>query len=347
MQGDVDGSAAALWRLAGLGFPMAIRVAATLRVADHVENGVRTIEALAEACGADQDALDRLVHYLCARDVLAMDSEGVLSVPALGRPLLSDHPAHVRQWLDVETGGRGELAYFGLLHSIRTGQAAFPVVYGKDFWSDVQESPERVEAFNQLLGYDVDARGPSLAEDLDWSRFERVLDVGGGDGSLLQHILQRHDHISGAVYDLPGACASAEETFHRSGLDGRAWTVQGSFFDPIPAGYDVYVLSLVLHDWNDEDTVRILQRCREAAGAHGRILVIETMSRQRVHTGMDLRMMVIYGARERDAEDLRRLADQAGLEVSTVEESGQSTVVELVSAPAAELVGSGAGATLP
>lgn len=331
MLGDSDGQAAELWRMAGLGTPMAIRTAATLRLADHIQAGHGELTDLAAQCEADPTALRRLVAYLAVRGVLDYDHNGHVILTDLGRPLLSTHPSGVREWFDIQTGGRGELSFVELLHSVRTGQAAFPVRYGTDFWDDLAADPDRVEAFNRRLGTDVASRSAQILNAVDWKQHSTVLDIGGGDGSLLLSLLEANPHLSGAIYDLEGACLSAQQNFASSPAGGRARTLQGSFFDPIPTGFDVYVLSLVLHDWQDQECIQILRRCREAAANSSRVLLIETVAADgfRVHTGMDLRMLVIYGAQERTADQLAALGHAAGLQISAVTPAGDSTVVEL------------------
>ncbi|MGR6975147.1 methyltransferase [Streptomyces cynarae] len=331
--GDGDGSAAKLWAMASLGTPMALRVAATLRIADHIAAGCRTAAELAEAADAHTEALDRLLRYLAVRGVLERDESGRYALTPLGEPLREDHPAGIRAWFDIDGAGRGELSFVELLHSVRTGEAAFPVRYGREYWEDLTADPDRVASFNKLLGADVAERAPGVVAAFDWGSLGHVVDVGGGDGSLLAELLRANPDLRGTVVDLPDAVHAAKERF-AAGLGDRADAVAGSFFDPLPPGAGGYVLSLVLHDWDDEPATAILRRCAEAAGADGSVFVIETVGSggHTPHTGMDLRMLCVYGAKERGIAEFSALGAAAGLHVVAVHPAGPSVIIELAAA---------------
>ncbi|WUQ33233.1 methyltransferase (plasmid) [Streptomyces sp. NBC_00239] len=317
--------------MANLGTPMAVRTAATLRIADHITAGRHTAQELAEAAGVHAGALERLLNYLAVRGVFDRDDEGRYTLTALGEPLREDHPSGVRAWFDVEGSGRGELSFVDLPHSIRTGEAAFPVRYGRPFWEDLAADADRAASFNKLLGDDVAVRSPGIATGFDWASVGHVVDVGGGNGSLLTALLTEHPGLRGTVVDLPDAVQSAKETFAAAGLDHRANAVAGSFFDELPAGAGGYVLSLILHDWDDEQATAILRRCAEAAGTGGSVFVIESIgsSGDSPHTGMDLRMLCIYGAKERGVAEFTELAAAAGLRLAAVHPAGPSAIIEL------------------
>jgi hypothetical protein len=330
MIGDQDGMARRLWSMAGLGTPMAVRVAATLRIADHLADGQRTAAELAGVTGTDPDALERLLRYLAVRGVFDRDEDGRYTLTPLSQPLREDHPSGIRPWFDVEGMGWGELSFVELLHSIRTGEACFPKRYGRPYWEDLAADPARTASFNALLGADVAVRSPGIVAAFNWASLRHVIDVGGGDGSLLTAILQANPGLRGTVFDLPEAAQTAKEAFAAAGLDGRADAVAGSFFDPIPSGAGAYVLSLILHDWDDESSVAILRRCAEAAGPGGRVLVIESIGEgEETHTGMDLRMLVLYGARERGVAEFTALAERAGLSFVAAHKAGPSAIIEL------------------
>jgi O-methyltransferase len=331
MLGDEDGTAAKLWAMANLGTPMAVRVAATLGIADHIAAGARTVPELAEAVSADADALDRLMRYLTVRGVLSRDESGRYALTAQGQPLRTDHPAGIRGWLDMEGVGRAELSFVELLHSIRTGEAAFTKRYGRPFWDDLAADPGRSASFDALLGADVAERSPGIVTGYDWGSLGHVVDVGGGDGSLLIALLSEYPNLRGTVVDLPSAAETARKALTAAGLAHRGDVVAGSFFDPLPPGAGGYVLSLIIHDWADDEARAILRRCAEAAGADGSVFVIETIGDDgdAPHTGMDLRMLVVYGAKERGVAELAALGADVGLRLAGVHRAGPSVIVEL------------------
>jgi hypothetical protein len=331
---DGDRPAARLWAMAHLGTPMAIRVAATLGIADHLATGPRHGAELAEAVDADPDALERLLRYLSVRGILARDHSGRYALTELGEPLRTGHPANLRPGLDINSVGRADLAFVQLLHSVRTGEAGYPRQYGSGFWEDLAADPVRRERFTAWMGSDVPARSPEILDGYDWDSLRHVVDVGGGSGALSIALLRRCPDLRATIVDLPETADDAPKAVAASGLADRCEVVGGSFFDPLPPGAGGYLLSLILHDWADEPARAILRRCAEAAGARGRVFVVERTGADggNPHTGMDLRMLVLYGGKERDVAALAALAADAGLDVAAVHPAGAFAIVELVRA---------------
>jgi hypothetical protein len=326
-----------LWALADLATPMAIRVAATLRLADRIARGVRTAPALAESVQAHPEALDRLLRHLVTAGLLArtdtdQDAAGQYALTELGEALRDDYPARLRPMLDVGSAiGRADLSLVHLLHSIRTGEPCFPAQYGRPFWDDLAADSERTASFDEQMGADVAADAPDVAAAYDWGSLGHVMDVGGGNGALLVCILRAHPGLRGTVFDLPETAEAARKTLAAAGLAARADAVAGSFFDPIPSGASGYILSAILHDWPESAALAILRRCAEAAGRSGRVFVVEKIGGDgtRLRTGMDLRMLAYFGGRERDIAELTALAEACGLRVEAVHPAGPLAVVEL------------------
>jgi hypothetical protein len=152
-----------------------------------------------------------------------------------------------------------------------------------------------------------------IATRYNWSSFAEIIDVGGGDGTVLAAILQVHTDVRGRVLDLPPAAAAAAERFATAGLHERATAVSGSFFDPLPTGADAYLLSDILHDWDDTYARANLAGCAQAADPDGTVLVIEPLLGRGVDTSMDLFMLMCFGGQERTVDELARLASDCGL----------------------------------
>lgn len=321
-----------LWAAADLVTPMAIRVAATLRLADHIAAGTQTTEALAAAVDADRDALGRLLGHLVSAGVLARAGTGTFSLTILGEQLRDDDPAGVRAWIDLEGAiGRADLCLVQLLHTIRTGEPAFPRQFGRTFWDDLSADSVRAASFDALMGTRLVADAPAIAAAYPWGTLGHVVDVGGGDATLLVAILRAHGDLRGTVIDLPGPVARAAQAIASAGLGHRAGTEAGSFFDSLPAGAGGYVLSGVLHDWDDADAVRILQRCAEAASQKGKVLVVDHIGDAQggaTDTEGDLRMLCYVRGRERTLHQLGELATSAGLQLSSVMSAGPRTIIE-------------------
>jgi hypothetical protein len=324
-------SGAELWALAQLSTPMAVRVAATLRVADHITAGLRTAKELAPVVRADPDALERLLSYLAVRGVFSKDADGRFGLTELGQALRDDHPAGKRALLDIDGLGRAELSFIELLHSVRTGQAAFPEHFGRTFWQDLAADPVRADSFDRWMAVNVERRLPDLIDSYDWASLGHLVDVGGGDGSLLIALLARYRQLRGTVLDLATTVDSARQALDAAGLADRGGVVAGSFFDELPAGADGYLLSWILHDWADEPARQILRRCAQAAGERGRVIVVESIrpDGRSPHTGMDLRMLAFYGGKERSVAELGALAADADLRVRQVRRAGSLVILEL------------------
>ena len=328
---DEGGWAAGLWAMADLATPMAVRVAATLRIADHITRGRRTAPELAEAAGADADVLDRVLRHLVTAGVLGRDGSDRYLLTERGEALRDDHPAGMRAVLDLDSAiGRADLSFVQLLHTVRTGEPAFPAQFGRSFWDDLAADPTRSASFDAQMAADVAAWAPDIVAAYDWGSLGHLVDVGGGNGALLAALLREHPDLRGMVLDLPGAAEAARTALTAAGLADRGDAIAGSFFDPLPPGAGGYLLCAILHDWDDAAARTILRRCAEAAGTDGRVFVVEKfVTDADPRTEMDLRVLVYFGGRERSVTELSALAAAAGLTVATVHPAGGTPVVEL------------------
>ena len=332
MTEETTGWGGGLWAAADLVTPMSIRVAATLRLADHIAAGTRTPDALAEAVHADCDALSRVLAHLVSAGVLIRAETGEFDLTSLGEHLRDDDPQGLRPWLDLEGAiGRADLCFVQLLHTVRTGEAAFPRQFGRPFWDDLAADPARAESFDAIMGARLVADADLVAAAYPWGELEHVVDVGGGNASLLIALLRAHHELRGTVVDLPGPAARATETITAAGLQHRADALAGSFFEPLPSGAGGYVLSGVLHDWDDPHAARILERCAEAVAPTGRVLLVDHIDATRggiPDTEGDLRMLCYVNGRERTLEQLTALAAPTGLRLGEVVPAGTRSIVE-------------------
>jgi hypothetical protein len=320
-----------LWSMADLVTPMAIRVAATLRVADHVALGPRTSAHLAEALRADPDALDRLLRHLVGAGLFTRDASGAFALTTFGLSLRDDDPSGTRAVLDIESAiGRADLSFVHLLHSVRTGEAAFPLQFGLPFWDDLAADPGRTASYDTQMGVDVGRWAPPIVAAYDWGSLGYLIDVGGGNGTLLVALMRAYPALRGTVFDQPATVAAARETLTSAGLGDRSDVVAGSFFETVPPGAGGYVLSAILHDWNDEAAGTILRGCAEAAGTTGRVFVVEKTGEGGAspRTDMDLRMLAYFAGRERGVTELVTLAAASGLLLIAVHPAGDLSVIE-------------------
>jgi SAM-dependent methyltransferase len=301
-----------LERLTDLATPWSVRVAATLRIAEHVRDGVSDVDALAKAAGCDPDALRRILGTLVGAGVFTAPEPGRVELNEAAEQLL-DPSVHIGLDLDG-IGGRFAGAWAGLLTAARTGGAGYPAVFGAPYWDDLAAHPEIGASFDALMG--PEGHGPPSPDVLvgGWDGVRTVVDVGGGTGSVLAAVLADRPELHGVLVDLPGPAEQAAATFAAAGVQDRVTISAQSFFDPLPAGADVYLLRSVLADWPEREAAAILRRCAEAARPAGRVVVLGGVTPGPAATD-DLLMLVLLGGKERTLPEFRELARSAGLEV--------------------------------
>jgi len=313
-----------LLKLGSLHTPMAVRVAATLRLVDHILAGTASPDALAKATGVNGNALLRVIRHLVAVGLLEEVSPGELAPTSLGRLLADDHPAQQRAWFDLTNAvSRADLAFFQLLDAVRTGRPTYEKVYGRTFYEDLSADPELAASFDALMACDQDTVYQGPAEAYDWTGVGHVLDVGGGTGGFLTAIAKAAPHVRGTLLELATPAAGARRHFDANGLGDRLDVVEGDFFDSLPIKADVITLSFVLLNWSDDDARRILRRCKDALEPGGRILVFErddlaSDASNPQFTLLDMRMLVFLGGRLRTRDEWSLFAGSAGLTVESV-----------------------------
>ncbi|WP_282778183.1 MULTISPECIES: methyltransferase [unclassified Nocardia] len=297
-----------LRRLAGLGTPMALRVAVTLGLPDRLSGEGASVAELAVDLSVSPIALELLIAHLATLGIVERTTTGYRTT-AYGAHLCTTADNGLIDLLHLDSaGGRAELAFVELAHSITTGRAAYPRRYGRDFWTDLADHPPLRASFDRQMIHRLHAQIPRMVTGFEWSRFTTIIDVGGGAGTLLAAILTAHPYINGHLIDLEPTAAQARRTFAERGLAHRAQVTAASFFEPLPTGGDAYLLVDILHDWDDEHAHHILARCVEAAGPDSRVLIIEPVGDRRASTEFNLAMLAIFGSRERRIDEFRSLA---------------------------------------
>jgi 2,7-dihydroxy-5-methyl-1-naphthoate 7-O-methyltransferase len=306
-----------LWTLTDLGTPWCVHVVVTLRVAEHLAAGTTRIDELAAAAGCDAAALSRVLRHLVDKGLFAQPAPDRFALNDAARQLLDPG---TRLGLDLDgIGGRMAYAWGSLLSAVRTGRPAYHEVFGREFWDDLQAHPDVAASFDALMGpAGHGTPDPHVLADGDWPQVRHVVDVGGGTGALLAEVLRTRPDLRGTLVDQPRVVARAGETFAAAGVADRASTVGQSFFDPLPAGADLYLLKSVLSDWPDQQARDILRRCAEAARPHGRVVVLNGVSPDDpAGPPPELLMLVLVGGAQRTLTQVRALAGEAGLDVRT------------------------------
>lgn len=321
--------------IAGFRASRAIGVAARLRLADALRDGPMDPPALAKATAAHAPSLERLLHALASLGVLTQGHDGRFALTPLGATLDSDAPRSLRAWAEVALGGEHYAAWGELEHSVRHGEVAFDHLFGTNVWDYRREHAERGEAFDRAMAALASALDPALVASAAFARVRELVDVGGGDGSLLIALLERHPTLRGVLFDLPPVVARARAHIDAAGLATRCRVVAGDAFESAPEGADGYLLSRVLHDWNDERAAAILRNCRRAIAPDGRLFVVERILPERFGASpdvqaaalADLTMMVMTGGRERTLEGYRTLLEAARFRLEGVERAASGVAL--------------------
>jgi 2,7-dihydroxy-5-methyl-1-naphthoate 7-O-methyltransferase len=321
-----DQQEANIWALCDLCTPWCVHVVATLRIAEHIESGKEQIVDLAAAAGCDAYALHRVLTNLANKGVFEEPTPGRFVLNQAARGFLEPSS---RLGLDLNGfGGRMAYSWSTMLKYVQTGVPAYHEVFGLPFWEDLNAHPEIGAQFDELMG-PAGHGTPSADFEIagGWESVRSVVDVGGGTGAMLAEILRKWPHLHGTLVDFPQTVARSGEIFRDAGVEGRVTTVGQSFFDPLPAYAEVYLLKKVINDWPDKEAAAILSRCAEAARPNGRVVVLGGVVLDGEPRRLEIEM-VLAGGKQRSVSEFREIARQAGLEVTAAgrQPSGQFVV---------------------
>jgi SAM-dependent methyltransferase len=296
----------------------AIFVAAELGIADMLAGGPKYPDELGKEAGVKGDMLYRVLRALASIGIFAEDADGRFMLTPLADTLRGDSGQRAYARLH---GQELYQSWARLLDASRSGDAAFVKAFGIPAFEYFSTHSDRGAVFDKAMTGHHGPEADPMLDAYDFSGFQELVDVGGGNGSLLTAILKRHSQMRGVLFDLPRVVDRATASMESAGLGERCRLAGGSFLESVPAGSDAYLLRHVVHDWRDEDAAIILRNCRNAMKPDGKVLVVEIV----VPAGndpsfakwMDL-MMVTYGGKERSEKQYRGLFLQAGLRLTRI-----------------------------
>jgi SAM-dependent methyltransferase len=292
-----------------------LHVAAKLNVADHLAAAPQSAEQLATKTGADPPSLGRIMRALTSIAILT-ETDGFFALTAIGHLLRRDVPGSLNG-VAVLYGEEWLWSVYGrMLHSVQTGEAAFAGVHGMPFYEFLDTHPAPAMQFQAAMSAFSRLEAAAIAAAYDFAGCSTVVDVGGGNGTLLAGLLNAYPSLRGVVFDQPAVVADAEHVFTDAGVSGRARWIGGDFFSELPSDGDVYLLKSVLHNWPDRDARRILECCRRAMAPGTRLLVAERVVPADAGPSeaklFDINMLVVVGGRERTEAEYRRLLELSG-----------------------------------
>lgn len=302
--------------LSGFQVSQALYVAAKIGVADRLIDGTVSVERLASDLDCDPAALSRLLRTLASLGVFSEAEAGAYGITDLGATLVSGREGSMRDlalmWMETHYQ-----PFAGLLDTVRSGRSAATTHYGQPFFSWLADQHDQVNRFSRAMANLTDGIKAGAIASYTFPESATMVDVGGADGALLARALQTAPNSTGVVFDLPHVVAEAAPTLKGYGLGDRLTSVGGDFFETVPAGADVYILSMVLHDWNDQDAVRLLTNIRDNAGSGAQVLAFELVmppgDQPHMSKMIDLTMLGMLNGRERTDPEMKAVFESAGL----------------------------------
>jgi SAM-dependent methyltransferase len=307
--------------LTGYWISQALYVAAKLGLADLLVDGPRAADDLAKRSGTHAPSLYRLLRALASVGVFAEQTDRRFALTPLAECLRSDRLGSQRA-LAIMAGEEHFRAWSEFLSCIQTGKPAFDRVYKVPVFDFLSRNPEQAKVFDAAM---VGVHGRETAAMLDAYDFAAIgvlADIGGGNGSLLTAALKRHSAMRGILYDLPGVIERARTGITAAGLADRCQLIAGNFFESVPPGADAYLMRHIIHDWDDDQSLRILQNIYQAMGPRGKLLLVEGVvppgNEPSFTKLLDLNMLAIPGGKERTEPEYRKLFETAGFRLTQI-----------------------------
>jgi hypothetical protein len=305
--------------ITGYRVTQAIYVMAKLKIADVFAPGPMGALVLAKAVNAEASPLYRMLRMLSALGLLEEYCSARFSLTSLGQTLCGDTPGSMRS-AALYSGDEAYQAFGELSYAIETGNAAFPRVFRESLFTYFSQNPARRDVFFDYLGIGSDELASRVADAYHFSGIEILADVGGGNGALLRKVLAKNPAMRGLLCELSPMIERAGPPLAADGLIDRCSLHSGDFQLSVPGGADAYVLSFVIHDWDAEGSLGILQNCRNAVGAGGGLIIVEEVAPFRdepsAGTGHDISTLVMSGGFVRTSSEYENLLKLTGFETS-------------------------------
>ena len=296
-----------------------LRVAAELNVAAIVENDPKSPIQLADVTKSDPENLFRIIRALSTHGIFTFDDLGRIMNTDISRTLI-DGKDSMRPMILQHLGKLNWTVFNELGYTVKTGLNAFKKVNGKNIYDYLPENPAESILFDRSISNLTQISLEPLLNAYDFSKYKTIVDIGGGEGLLLSAILQRNPNLQGILYDLPEGLKNSTNVIQQYGVSDRMKVEPGNFFESVPQGADAYLLKNVLHNWSDDDCIKILTHIRDTIPADGKLLVVEMVIEKDLKPSLgkliDVQMMVYTkGGRERTRKQFRRIIGKSGFNI--------------------------------
>ena len=299
-----------------------IYVVAKLGIADLLAQKPQTAEELAIATETHAPSLYRVLRTLASAGVFAENSDNKFELTPIAALLRSDARNSMRDFALLMGGEWHGRIFSELMHSVKTGETAQSKVFGNELFEHLAQNPEDEEIFNRAMTSHSLAAVPAIVEAYDFSGAGKLMDIAGGHGILLAGILKANPQMHGILFDLPSVIEGANEWLEKEDVGSRVELASGDFFENVPAGADVYMMKHIIHDWDDERSIKILQNVRSAMNDTGKVLIIEMVIPEGNESSpskiLDLQMLIGTGGKERTEDEYGKLLEASGFRLTKI-----------------------------
>ncbi len=318
---DIKAKMALLQMSSGYWISQSLYVVAKLGIADLLKDGAENYEQLAKITDTDPQSLYRLLRALASVGIFAEEESGNFTLTAIAQGLRSDVPGSMRD--SILLGGEEYYYAWGnLLHSLKTGENGFEQEYGMPVFEYYSQNVESGAVFDRAMKNISRAIEPAIVNGYDFSEITKLVDVGGGNGSLIGAILEANPHLQGILFDQDIVVAKSEPILKKAEVSDRCEMLAGDFFESVPGDADAYFLKYILHNWDDDQAIAILRNCYQAMPANGKLLIVEQIipPGNEPFSGklIDLHMLVTLGGRERTAAEYESLLKASGFSLNKI-----------------------------
>jgi hypothetical protein len=294
----------------------AVYVLAKLGIPDLLKSGPKSAPELAGLTGMHAPSMYRLLRALASAGMLQTEADVRFALTPMSELLVTDAPGSMRSFVVSELGQEHYPAWGNFMHSIQTGGIAFDDHFGMDIWQYFQQNPEDAAVFNDSMSGMTAVVNEKITSLYDFSRFNKIVDVGGGHGGLITAILKANPQAFGVLFDAEQVVSGARPKLEAAGIADRCASIAGNFFESVPAGGDAYIMKWIIHDWDDEKATRILKNIRSQIPQNGRVIIVDCVVPEGDDPDFskffDLNMMVMTGGKERTAREFDELLAAAG-----------------------------------
>lgn len=290
-----------------------IYVAAKLGIADLLAEKSQTAEELAAQTETHAPSLYRVLRTLASVGIFAENADRKFELTPIAA-LLRESASNSMRDFALLMGGEWHWRIFSeLMHSVKTGRTAQEKACGVELFEFLAQNPADEETFNRAMTSHSLASVPAIVEAYDFSGVGKLVDIAGGHGILLAGILKANPQVQGVLFDLPSVIEGTSEWLEKEGVGNRVELTSGDFFESVPPSADVYVMKHIIHDWDDERSIKILQNIRSVMNENGKVLIVEMVIPEGNEPSpskiLDLQMLIGTGGKERTKDEYRKLLE--------------------------------------